>query len=243
MKKYYSSSLTIAILLSLFSPFSSANITLERTRIVMAAPKMEASIVMSNAESESVMIQAWIEPINATTVPNMPFAITPSLSRLDGNGRQPLRIFYQGQGLPIDRESVFWLGVQEIPRKSANENTLQIAVRQRIKLFYRPDDLKGKADEAPAKLQWRLALVDGHPTLHIKNNSAFHVTFGAVNIKHGSSSQPISVDMLPPYSSQSLIISGASPSSSGAASVEFESINDSGGLVQYSSDISIQTYY
>ncbi|TKK39237.1 hypothetical protein PflCFBP13517_23040 [Pseudomonas fluorescens] len=79
MNKYLIASLTIAILLSLFSPFSSANITLERTRIVMAAPKMEASIVVTNAESEPVMLQAWIEPINATATPDVPFAITPTL--------------------------------------------------------------------------------------------------------------------------------------------------------------------
>lgn len=37
--------------------------------------------------------------------------------------------------LPVDRESVFWLNVKEIPKKSAEENVLQIAVRSRIKLF------------------------------------------------------------------------------------------------------------
>ena len=33
------------------------------------------------------------------------------------------------------------LNVQEIPQKSASANTLQIALRQRIKVFYRPDNL------------------------------------------------------------------------------------------------------
>ncbi|WP_366395502.1 fimbria/pilus periplasmic chaperone [Pseudomonas chlororaphis] len=168
----------------------------------------------------------------------MPFAITPSLNRLDGNQRKLLRIFYYGQGLPTDRESAFRLNVQEVPQKSKSENSLQIAVRQRIKLFYRPVNLKGSADEAPNELGWRMVLKDGKPDLKVKNDSAFHVSFGTVNIQSGSSIYPIPAKMIPPYTSQSFTIEGASSALSGTAKIEFESINDNGEVVHHSSNIS-----
>ncbi len=50
--------------------------------------------------------------------------------------------------LPKDRESVFWFNVLEVPPKPdaatvANQSLLQLAFRTRIKLFYRPEALKG----------------------------------------------------------------------------------------------------
>ncbi|MDM3762337.1 fimbria/pilus periplasmic chaperone, partial [Proteus mirabilis] len=40
--------------------------------------------------------------------------------------------------LPLDRESVFYFNLSEIPPRSDNPNVLQIALETRIKLFYRP---------------------------------------------------------------------------------------------------------
>lgn len=61
--------------------------------------------------------------------------------------------------LPKDRESVFWFNVLEVPPKPdaatvANQSLLQLAFRTRIKLFYRPEALKGNPSEAPLALKW-----------------------------------------------------------------------------------------
>ncbi|PJI52023.1 molecular chaperone EcpD, partial [Methylobacterium radiotolerans] len=59
---------------------------------------------------------------------------------------------HTGEPMPQDKESVFWLNVLEIPPKDkANQNLLQMAFRSRIKLFYRPAGLKGKAEDAPSQ--------------------------------------------------------------------------------------------
>ncbi|WP_163083162.1 fimbrial biogenesis chaperone, partial [Acinetobacter baumannii] len=70
---------------------------------------------------------SWVEADNGADKREVPFVITPARSRLGGNKQQTLRILFQGEGLPSDRESVFRLNVQEIPQKSASANTLQIA--------------------------------------------------------------------------------------------------------------------
>ncbi|AZE49299.1 putative F17-like fimbrial chaperone [Pseudomonas chlororaphis] len=239
MKKSLAMSVALAGLLSLFAVPSHAGISLNGTRVVLAGPKKEASILVLNDESAPIMIQSWIEPFSTSTDQDVPFALTPHLKRLNGNARHQLRVLYQGLGLPADRESVFWLSVQEIPQKSKDENILQIAVRQRIKLFYRPAGLPGDVDQAPSRLQWRMVPKGGKPGLEIRNDSAFHISFGTVNVKSGSNIYSVPATMLPPYSSQSFVIEGASSlAPGGATKIEFESINDDGVAVQHSGDIS-----
>ena len=75
------------------------------------------------------------------------FIITPPLFKLDPDKNNVLRIVNIEDTLPKDRESVYWINVKAIPAKSAeneNKNVLQIAVRTRLKLFYRPKGLPGK---------------------------------------------------------------------------------------------------
>ncbi|WP_163540299.1 fimbrial biogenesis chaperone, partial [Klebsiella pneumoniae] len=70
------------------------------------------------------------------------------------NGQQ-LRIKKLPSSLPADRESVFFLNVLDIPPRPENlqnQNTVQLAIKSRIKLFYRPAALKGTLDDAVAKL-------------------------------------------------------------------------------------------
>ena len=55
-----------------------------------------------------------------------------------------------GEGLPSDRESLFWLNIMEIPLKVEDPNSVQFAIRQRLKLFYRPPALLGGSAEAKA---------------------------------------------------------------------------------------------
>ena len=57
--------------------------------------------------------------------------------------------------LPGDRESLFWVNVKAIPameKDQKNENTLQLAIISRIKMFYRPTHLAMAPEEAPAML-------------------------------------------------------------------------------------------
>src|SRR5690606_20062113 len=71
-----------------------------------------------------------------------------------------VRTIYAGQGLPGDRESLFWINIQEIPPRSEAANALQVAIRTRIQLLYRPPGLQTTLDEAARALQWR---IDGQP--------------------------------------------------------------------------------
>ncbi|AOJ76644.1 molecular chaperone [Burkholderia ubonensis] len=237
MKKSLIAGLVAAGSILFLSISSHAGVSLSGTRIVYPAKSKEASVVVKNQSPDDVMIQSWIELPNGTKG-DLPFAITPSLSRLGGDKQQILRIFYAGEGLATDRESAFWLNVQEIPQKSKSDNTLQIAVRQRIKFFYRPADLSGEPSDAPGQLKWRWSEGSGKPALEVVNDSPYFVSLGHVNLKAGANTYPVVAEMIEPKSSKRLavknLVGKALPAN---AKVEFGSINDFGATVDTQSDV------
>lgn len=233
--------IALAGAMTLFASLASAGITLDATRVVFSAPAKETSVVVRNQGANDIMVQSWVEPDGNGPNTEVPFAITPPLVRLAGQKQQVLRILYQGQGLPTDKESVFWLAVQEIPQKAKGENALQIAIRQRVKLFYRPAGLPDTAANAAKNLQWKLVEQGGKTALSVTNPSAFHVSFSGSTVKlltgKGAGTYTAAAEMLAPGATRVVAIKG-SPSVNSGATVEFDSINDYGGLDHITSKLS-----
>jgi len=237
MKKSLIAGLVAASSMLFLSSPTHAGISLSGTRVVYPAQSKEASVVVKNQSKDDVMIQSWIELPDGTKG-DLPFAITPSLSRLGGDKQQILRIFYAGEGLAADRESVFWLSVQEIPQKAKDDNSLQIAVRQRIKLFYRPAELSGKPEDAPGRLTWHWRESGGKPVLEVVNDTPYFVSLGHASLKAATSAYSIATEMIPPKSSKRLAVKDFSGSALPAnAKVEFSSINDYGAAVDTQADV------
>lgn len=135
----------------IYSACANASISLSATRVIYEGNQKEASINVVNNSNHETLIQSWLEQ-EEHNQNSMLFAVTPPLAKIKGNQKQLLRVLYLGSGLPQDKESVFWLNVQEIPQQVEGENKLQLALRQRVKLFYRPAGLVGAASQAPRKL-------------------------------------------------------------------------------------------
>lgn len=163
-----------------------ASIALSGTRMVLSERHNEASITVRNDDAP-VLVQSWLETNSENDEAELPFAITPALAQVAPNGQQILRILYAGgdQDLPRDRETVLWLNVQEIPLQAPGENQLQIAVRQRIKVFFRPEGLQGSAEQAPTALQWHLDTQASRAVLSLHNPSAYHVSMPALETQRG----------------------------------------------------------
>ncbi len=72
-----------------------------------------------------------------------------------------LRIVRAGGNLPEDRESVYYVNVKAIPPAPAEEsaNTLQLAIKTRMKLFYRPAGLKGNPMDSYKALVWKKRVI------------------------------------------------------------------------------------
>ncbi|WP_114194432.1 fimbria/pilus periplasmic chaperone [Edaphovirga cremea] len=168
----------------LFSTSSLASVVISGTRVIYPSDAREVSVKLSNVGSTPVLIQSWIDTGDSTAKPSairVPFVLTPPINRVEPSKGQTLRISYAGGALPMDKESVFWLNVLEVPAKNAakaDENTLQMAFRSRIKLFYRPAGLTGNANDAAKAVTWS---AKGN-TLQATNPTPYYVSFANVMV-------------------------------------------------------------
>ncbi|PCR95866.1 pilus assembly protein [Pseudomonas fluorescens] len=213
---------------------ASAGISLSATRLVFDGKHKEAGITVRN-NGEDVLIQSWVDRDGSETA-SVPFAVTPPLARVTGNEQQLLRVIYEGTGMPSDRESVVWLNVQEIPQAAKAQNTLQLAVRQRIKVFFRPAGLNANAYLAPTELQWALVERAGKIALSIKNPGLYHVSMVDIKLQSGTSAEKV-VDslMIAPGEQKEFAIQQLTNIKT--AHLSFTSINDYGAQERYATTL------
>ena len=165
---------------SFFSIQAMAAIQLGGTRVIIDGSKNTGSIVAKNISSDPFVIQNWAEGPNGEM--DTPIFVTPPLNRLEGNTEFSLSIRKLDGELPEDRESLFWLNVMEIPKaEKKDENTLTLAIRTRIKIFYRPKNL-GSPKDVDQSLNWALIRNGNTCQINVGNSSAFNVNFASISI-------------------------------------------------------------
>ena len=201
-----------------------ASIMLSGTRVILREKDREASLPMKNYGTAPYVVQAWIDAGEGKN--KTPLLVTPPLSRLDPGKENILRVMRVGGELPGDRESVFWINVKEIPQRSNEENVLQIALQNRLKVFYRPTGLEGTAAEARGKLKWAVSAgAQGQGAiLKIGNPTPYHITLLTLNINDGQ--QIIDPGMVPPFGALSYPLTAVKTRQ--AIQVNFTTINDYG---------------
>ncbi|OTA17374.1 chaperone protein FimC [Xenorhabdus vietnamensis] len=235
MSKYFLIGLLFSLPVFLAAPVH-AGISLSNTRVVYEASQREVTISVINDSKENVyLMQSWVDmftPTAESSGQKAPFLVTPPLFRLDGEQENRLRIILTNDTLPRDRESIFWLNVKAIPALSENkENLLLISLKNRIKLFYRPE---GLTEQLAANAYQQLTFSQKAGQLVVKNPTPFYISF--YDIKLGSSSIP-EAGMVAPFSHQQWGL----PTGSGNT-ITWRAINDYGGITepQYQTLSSIQ---
>lgn len=235
MLRRHSFSLCLGILGVLMATQADAGISLSATRLVFDGKHKEAGITVRNS-GEDVLIQSWVDS-DTPDATSTPFAVTPPLVRVVGKEQQLLRVIYEGTGMPDDKESVVWLNVQEIPQTAKTQNTLQLAVRQRIKVFFRPSGLNANAYLAPTELLWRLVDRAGKTVLTINNPGLYHVSMADIKLQSGQSmEQPADSMMIAPGEQKEFAIKQFNSSST--PTVSFMNINDYGAQDRYNAQLS-----
>lgn len=119
-------------LLVLAPPPANAALKIEGTRLIYFGQDKAAGISVVNQASREVVVQTWITGEDESADRTVPFAATEPLVQLGAGDHHKLRILYAGEGLPSDRESLFWLNIMEIPLKVEDPNSVQFAIRQRL---------------------------------------------------------------------------------------------------------------
>ena len=145
------------------------------TRLIYPGGKKESSLSVTNNDATPYLIQSWVESNKGAA----PFLLTPPLFRLEGEQQTRLRVIYSG-GLPENKESMFWMNIKAIPssQAKAGANTLQIAIKTRIKLIYRPKSVEGTPEMVTEQLRWTRS---GN-TLQVMNPTAFYMNFAEVKV-------------------------------------------------------------
>lgn len=176
----------VAVACLLMAGTAQAAVQLSSTRAIMNETDRNVSVYARNMSAEPFVVQAWIDGDDEEM--ETPFFISPPLSRFDGNAERSLNITRVGEDdLPKDRESYYWINVLEIPQKTdSDENSLMLATRTRIKLFYRPNDIQ-KLPRGAELLKWSMVRDGGQCQLVIENTSAYNINFASIDMTGESS--------------------------------------------------------
>ncbi|WP_417026734.1 molecular chaperone [Citrobacter sp.] len=176
--------LITALILILTSGLNStqAGVVVGGTRIIYPANQSEVQIALKNKDNDKrYLVQSWVSTIDDSKVP---FIMTPPIYKLDENRQTLLHVVYTGNksALPQDRESLFMANIKSvsaIPEELHDKNTLQFAIKTRLKLFYRPVSLK----ESEAQTAWQsLQFNRNQNQLVVKNPTPFYITFGQLTV-------------------------------------------------------------
>lgn len=208
-----------------------AGVVIGGTRVIYPAEQAEVQISLKNKDTNArYLVQSWVS--NVVDDSKAPFIITPPIYKLEEDRRTLLHVVYTGDShrLPQDRESLFIVNVKSvpaIPSEMRNKNTLQLALKTKIKLFWRPTGLKNDA----AKTAWeKLQFHRQGERVVVKNPTPFYITFG--QFKYGGQEIPaprakevpsaLSM-MIAPFSEQAFSLPA-----SGHGAITWTAINDYG---------------
>lgn len=214
-----------------------ASVVITGTRVIFPGENREVTVRLLNDGTTPALVQAWIDTGNAKQSPEqiaVPFALTPSMFRLDPGKGQSLRILYTGEPLPADRESLFWLNVLEVPPKAEGDddaNRIQLAFRTRIKVMYRPAELRGSAAMAADHLSWQIVPQHDGKGIVLKATNAgpYVVNLGAIELDANGRKYALRPGFVRPQDSATFPVQGLHAVPAHTV-VEFSAIDDWGTI-------------
>ncbi|MEO8811173.1 MAG: fimbria/pilus periplasmic chaperone [Rhodanobacter sp.] len=241
MKSLYCAMGAALIALSTVVGTAQASVVIAGTRVVFPAANGEVTVRLTNEGRAPALVEAWIDSGNPDSTPDtakVPFLITPPLARMNAGKGQSLRIVYTGQPLPKDRESLFWLNVLEIPPKPVakpgeEQNTLQFAVRSRLKVFFRPAELTDDAANAARQVTWSVVPDGAAYALEAHNPTPYYITFSQVSFTVDKKVYNLGSGMVAPVALLRLPLKNLSSAPAVGGQVDYTTINDFGAAKTY----------
>ncbi|EIZ9238682.1 molecular chaperone [Cronobacter sakazakii] len=193
---------------------------LDVSRVIFNERDSSVSFTAKNtSENIVVLLKAWVEDYY-NEKKEIPFFITPPLTRLDPNNNVQYRInkLSDTASLPKDRESVFAINVMAIPPKKENAS-VQFALNTKIKLFYRPEAIDNIS--AIKGVQEKLTFSNSKQGVLVSNPTPYFATIKNVKLDGVSTKEP--AYMIKPFSNLNI-------GSKSAKTVSFSIINDFGAI-------------
>ena len=231
--------------LSIIAGGANASVLIGGTRVVFPAQDGEVTVRMTNDNTHPALVEAWVDDGDPKSTPDkvsVPFLITPPLFRMEAHKDQSLRIIATPAHLPEDRESLFWLNVLEIPPKPSGpqfegKNTLQFAIRSRLKLFYRPAHLPGDALTAAGQVTWKAVADAQGYALEVHNPTPYHVTIAKLTLVVGGKPYNTDSGMVDPLGTLRLKIKELTVQPAAGTPVAYDIVNDFGAVSSFKGSV------
>lgn len=182
----------IGVLSLIISNLAHSGLATASSRIIYEGDESQKSFIVANINDYPIIVQSWVDegegdPNNV----NAPFVAVPPVFRMQPEQNESIRIFFKGNQLPQDRESVYWLNLYEIPGKSIdkknsselNKAYLNIAMNTQLKIFYRPKNLKRMSlKEIVSELRFSFDKIEGRNYLICHNPSTYNISFSKLKV-------------------------------------------------------------
>ncbi|WP_100160252.1 fimbrial biogenesis chaperone [Proteus columbae] len=197
----------IVFLMALILPTSVfSNIIINGTRVIYYEGTDSVNLQLTNNGDLASLVQSWIDDGDINSTPedaNSPFYLYPPIVKIAGRQGQTLRIKNSDEKLSGNVEQVYYLNILDIPENAEalkGKSYLQLAMKTRIKVFYRPKDLTDKPELVNEKITYQL---NGDKVL-VKNNSQYHFTIASISTQGTPRITLVDSEMIPPLSSREL---------------------------------------
>jgi len=147
------------------------------SRFVFNEGSKRLSIVITNKGKHPTLAQSSVGWGDKDAP--LPMAISKPLQIILPGTDGAVEVFYQGQGLPTDRESYLLLSVLDVSQAPKEPNTVTLGILHHFKLFFRPK-LAQTTKEAIANLAWKTPA--GAFSSSISNTSPYFITLSDIDL-------------------------------------------------------------
>lgn len=137
----------------LISGVTHAAVVMNASRIVME-DTTEKTIIFDNTSENPFIVQ-----VEADNNEKPDFIAVPPVFKIKEKGGQTVKVKLLSSQLPQDKESLFYLNFTQIPgiRKDENgDDRLNIVIRSRLKIIYRPASVNAFSAKDENKISYRL---------------------------------------------------------------------------------------
>lgn len=218
----------VATLIMSVSSHAMAAFVLNSTRYIFDEEKKNISFEVTNTSEQVYGGQVWVDNSDQSKS-DVYIVPTPPFFKVKPKQKQIIRLMKVNSSIPKDRESLFWLNVQEVPPKvtQTEGSVLAIAMNTQVKLIYRPKILKEGRKNAEKKIK----ILNQNGDVYLKNPTPYY--FAVVGLKQGgkginlTSAQADSLAHLEPFSQVNL---GKIMVNNG---ISIDALNDWGGIQSY----------
>lgn len=223
----------IFFLLFFYVNASSASVIMLGTRVVFSSGVQEKTVQFTNTDPNPYIVEIKLTGEDEHVSTATPFIAVPPVFRIDQHQGQSIRIISTNvtEMLPRDRESVFYMNFIQIPAVKStdrSQNQLIITVKNRVKIFYRPEALAGRQSDAYKSLQFSLT----NGKIRVVNPTGFYLSISRARFVNGKQTVPLAnTVMLAPFSSTEWSVSGSIVSLRGGK-ILITQANDYGAYVE-----------